>query len=286
MKKEQAKIKEKINGEKMIIYIDVYFFKNLIFNFLLLYLTKFLIRRKARWYRILLASLLGSVYAVLALYSEKIFESSLLKILMAVGMLMITFGKKQMMNTVTSFGVLVYLIAGIIASLLNVPEKIILLFFAISMLFLFWLYRRKKEESLCYEIHAYFMGREMDLMAKLDTGNELKDHLFGEAVIVANEEKIREELPEDLIAIMKNERLKIPAQYQNRMKLISFQTISGEGIKIGIKLDKIFLQMQGKAMENQAILVLSEQKIRNYDALIGPNLLEGCFEAEEVERRI
>lgn len=264
----------------MIIYLDIYIFKNIFFNFLLLYLTSYLIRKKTKWYRVLLASLLGCGYAVLALYSENIFQSSILKIIIGAGMLTITFGKKQVMNLVSSFFILAYFVAGLIASLLNVHEQLILIIFAVSAVIVFWIYQREKEKNQYYDIQIYFLEKEIELKAKLDTGNELKDSLFGDAVIVANEEKMKKELSEEIILIMNNERLKIPEQYQKRIKLISFQTISEEGIKIGIKLDKVIINLPEKQLENRAILILSDKVIKKCDVLIGFNLLEGCFEYE------
>lgn len=265
----------------MIIYLDVYIVKNLFFNFLLLYLTSFLIRKKAKWYRLLLAALLGCVYAIVALYFKNIFHSTILKLGVGVLMLLITFGKREITYRMSTLFIIAYFVAGIIASLLHVQETIIMLFLAISACILFWLYHQINKKQEYYEMEAFFLGEEMELKAKLDTGNELRDSLFGEAVIVVSEEKAKKELNQELISIMKNERLKIPEQYQNRIKLISFQTIAEEGIKIGIRLDHVVIHLPDKNIENKAILILTNQKLKGYDALIGANLLENAYVCEE-----
>jgi len=262
----------------MIIYLDIYFLKNMFFNFLLLYLTSFLIRKKTKWYRLLVASFIGGIYAIGALYSESIFQSGILKIIVALIMLIITFGRKKLTNIMSSFFVLTYFIAGFISSILNVQSQIILIVFSISMFISYWYYQKQKKNQNYYEIEAYFLESEINLKAKLDTGNELKDSLFGDAVIVASEESVKKELEEDLLRVLKNERLEIPKQYQNKIRLITFQTISGQGIKIGIQLDRVILYSQKQKIENQAILILTDKNFKGYDALIGPNLIDGAYQ--------
>ena len=265
----------------MTIYVDVYFLKNIIFNFLLLYLTSLIIRKKFRICRGIIASSIGGVYAICALYSISIFNSSILKIFISILMLIVTFGKKEVSIILSSFFVLTYSIAGIISSLLKVNSQMILIIFAISMIIIFYIYKRNQKHNEYYEISIKIIGREIELLAKVDTGNELKDSIFGDAVIIVSDEKIKNKLEEELIRILNNERLEIPDKYKNKIKLISFKTISDEGIKIGIKLDKILINKDDKNIESKAIMILSERKFRNYDALIGINLLEGGFEYED-----
>lgn len=262
----------------MIIYLDIYFLKNLIFNFLLLYLTSFFIRKKTKWYRLLIASILGSLYAVIALYFKNIFQSNSLKIIVALYMLIITYGKKHITNVMSSFFILTYFIAGFIASILDIEGQVVLILFAVFILSLFYSYQRENKTKSYYDIEIYLMGVTVELKAKLDTGNELKDNMFGRDVIIVTEESIKKDFKEDLIHILRNERLIIPEQYRNRIKLITFQTIAGEGIKIGIKIDRIIINIGNEKVENQAILILSDKKFKGYDALIGPNILEGAFQ--------
>ena len=264
----------------MVIYLDIYFLKNIIFNFLLIYLTSLIIRKKIKVHRAIISAILGGGYAIFALYSQEIFDSVFLKILVSIAMLAISFGIKEITNMLSSFFILAYSIAGIIASLLNINNQIVMLSFAVSMIIIFYLYKRNQIQNEYYEIKIEILQNEIDLIAKLDTGNELRDTIFGDAVIVVSEEKIKNILEEELIRILNNERLEIPDRYKNRIKLISFKTISGEGIKIGIKLDKIIIYKEGKGIKSKAIMILSERKFRNYDVLIGKSLLEGGFEYE------
>lgn len=266
----------------MVIYLDLYFLKNVIFNFLLIYLTSFIIRKKVKIYKMILAAIMGGIYAILAIYFQNIFNSAILKVIVSVWMLIISFGIKEITVNLCSFFTLAYIIAGVIASILKLNHQMIMLIFAISTIITFYEYRKNKKRKEYYEVNMEIMQNDIALIAKVDTGNELRDSIFGDAVIVVSEEKIKNEVEEDLIKILNNERLEIPDRYKNKIKLISYKTISGEGIKIGIKLDKFIIYTENKKIENRATMILTERKFKGYDALIGNSLLEGGLENEDI----
>lgn len=266
----------------MTIYVDIYFLKNVIFNFLLLYLTSLIIRKNFKIYRGIIASSIGGIYAICALYSIEIFNSSILKIFISLLMLIITFGKKEVSIVLSSFFVLSYIIAGIISSLLKVDSQVTLIVYAIFTIIVFYIYKRNQKHNELYEICIEVFGKKIDLVAKLDTGNELKDSIFGDAVIIVSEEKIKNKLEEELIKILNNEKLEISDKYKNKIKIISFTTIADEGIKIGVKLDSALIINGDKIIKSKAIMILSEKRFENYDALISLDLLEGGFEYEDI----
>lgn len=266
----------------MIIYIDIYLIKNVIFNFLLIYLTSLLIRKKVKLYKVILASGIGGIYAVCALCSNEIFTSVFLKILTSVIMLIISFGFREVKNMLSSFFVVTYLVAGITTSILNVNNYIILLFFAITMVWIFYMYIKHQKHQKVYEMKLRVLSKEFEVIAKLDTGNELRDGLFGAPVIVLSEECARRELTEELIKILNNEKLEIPNEYKNKIKLISFETISGDGVKIGVKLDEVIIYEKDKDFVCKAVMILTERKFKGFDVLIGRNLLDGGIENENI----
>lgn len=266
----------------MIIYWDVFLIKNFIFNYLLLYLTSLIIRKKVKKYRIILASIFGSLYALLALYNKSVFEVGILKIIIPIIMLVITYGTKDIIKMSSVFIVVSYFVSGMIASLLNVNSQIILLLYGVASVIIFYFYNKAMKKNKFYEVEIELYEKQLNLCTKLDTGNELCDSIFGDPVIVVSEEKVKKQLGTELIKILNNERLEIPELYKNRIKLISFKTISGEGIKIGIKLDRIIISTENQKIESKAILILSDRRFKNYDALIGENLLEGGYIYEDI----
>ena len=264
----------------MTIYVEMYLLKNLFFNFILLSLTAFFIKRKIKIYRLFLAALFGVMYAIFALYNRELFESALGKGVIGIIMLCITFGRKEILNTTSSFFIISYFIAGCIASLLHVKHIEILIFFIIVSVVLFLYFQKERKRNLYYMIEVHILNKKITLKAKLDTGNELKDKLFGKSVIVVSEGNIREHLEKDMLSILKNETIEIPIKYENRIKMIAFRTITEESIKIGIKLDRVIIYMKEGIFENNAVLILTKEKFNGYDALIGLSLLEKAYQLQ------
>ena len=264
----------------MIIYVDIYMLKNVIFNFLLIYLTSLIIRKKFKIYRGIIASIIGGVYAICALYSTAVFDSSILKILISVVMLIVTFGKKEISIILSSFFVLTYLVAGLITSILNVNSQMVLIIFELTMIYVFHIYKQNQKRNSFYELHIQILEKEMEVIAKLDTGNELRDSIFGDSVIIVSEEKVNAVVDEELIKILNNEIFEIPDIYINKIKLISFKTISEVGMKNGIKV-KTIINCENKKIESKAVMILTKNKFKGYDALIGCELLEGGYEYED-----
>ena len=266
----------------MTVYLDIFFLKNIIFNFMLIYLTSLLIRKRIKIYKVIIASCIGGIYAIFALHSQSIFDSILLKIMISIVMLVISFGKKEVCVILSSFFCVAFFVAGIIGAILNIDDQIIMIIFAVGMTGIFCFYKNKLKNKNYYEVEIELFENRFDAIAKLDTGNELKDSLLGEPVIVISEDKAKKEFDDELIKILNNERLEIPNRYKNKIKLISFNTISDDGIKMGIRLDKVIIEEENKKIESKATMILSKRDFKTYDVLIGKSLLEGGYEYENI----
>lgn len=100
----------------MTIYLDVVLLENLCMNYIILYATGFLYKTKRKIIRLLLASLIGAVYAVLSyLQILEIYSNLGLKILLSIGMVYLAFApktRKSFCKTVTSFLFNVFCIWG------------------------------------------------------------------------------------------------------------------------------------------------------------------------------
>lgn len=69
----------------MTIYIDIILMENLIMNFIILYATGLVLKRKIKNIRLILASLLGAVYSLLAYISTfEIYTNMILKIILSI----------------------------------------------------------------------------------------------------------------------------------------------------------------------------------------------------------
>ena len=76
----------------MTIYIDIILIENLIMNFIILYATGLVLKRKIKKLRLILASLLGAIYALLTYISSfEIYTNIILKLILSILMVYIAF---------------------------------------------------------------------------------------------------------------------------------------------------------------------------------------------------
>ena len=80
----------------MTIYIDIILMENLIMNFIILYATGLVLKRKIKNIRLILASLLGAVYSLLAYISTfEIYTNMILKIILSILIVYIAFNAQN-----------------------------------------------------------------------------------------------------------------------------------------------------------------------------------------------
>lgn len=78
-------------GDTMKLYLDVIFFTNFLFDFILLLCVSIVLRKNTKIYRLLLGSLFGSITLLSLFIRMTNFELFLLKIIMSMVMILITF---------------------------------------------------------------------------------------------------------------------------------------------------------------------------------------------------
>ena len=111
--------------------------------------------------------------------------------------------------------------------------------------------------------------------ALIDTGHNLNDLITGDTVIIVNENVIRE-ISEELLYVLEGKTLVIPEKYKTKIRMITYSSVGGEGVLMGVRCENVSLYYSGKKIENKNVVVaLSKQRIKKVDALIGINLIEG-----------
>ena len=88
----------------MVIYVDIVFLENLILDFIILLATSIISNNKIRLFRILLASIIGSIYTISSFILE--INNFILKIIISFLIIFICFGfksKKQFMKNLGVF---------------------------------------------------------------------------------------------------------------------------------------------------------------------------------------
>lgn len=193
----------------MEIYVDTFIIQNTILNFCILHLSGLILKSEAKFYRYIIAALLGSIYSLLifVLDINNIFIKAIVSLLMCY----LAFKPNklnQLIKTVITFyfvsflcGGFVYGLIGFITSSplkilgkkLQIHETYIIMGFALIYLTGTIVYRlcisRLSLQGLLWKIKINILEREQQFIALLDTGNRVKDKYTGYPVIFVQKNK-------------------------------------------------------------------------------------------------
>ena len=80
----------------MIIYLDIVLIENMCMNYIILFATGYLLKLKLKHTRLLISSVLGGIYSILA-YTEvlEIYSNFILKIILSIVMVYIAYNAKN-----------------------------------------------------------------------------------------------------------------------------------------------------------------------------------------------
>lgn len=196
----------------MTLYLDVIFFINLMFDLFLVMSVAVLLRRKTSFIKMLLAALFGSLSIFCLFISLNSLSLFLIKFLVSIGMVVISFGYKDLRFTLKNIFYLYIssIILGGFLYLLNIQfsyknDGLIFYYNGLSINFILliilgpifiYLYVKeiknfKDTYSNYYNIRIYYKKNcYSDYVAFLDTGNMLRDPYFNKMIILVRDEKI------------------------------------------------------------------------------------------------
>ena len=293
----------------MTIYVDIVLIENIIMNYIILFSVGYIAKIKISHIRIIMASLIGAIYAILA-YSQvfQAYENIILKIILSMTMVFISYNPKNIIGMIKEL-ILFYLVSfslgGCAFALLYIvkpqeifmqngvyigtyPIKIILLAgilgFTITYLSFKLVKNKISKKELIYRIEIEIENKKIQTDVILDTGNMLKDPINKNPVILIEKEKLYEILPKyilnsiDKIIGGENEK-EYELEYRKRLRIIPFTSVGKQkGIMIGIKADevKIFTDVD-EIINKDAIICPYERKFSKADkyfGLIGLDILE------------
>lgn len=261
---------------------------------------------KHRQARLIFSSFIGSIYAVVVYIKIfKIYESLVAKVILSIIMVYIAFkpgsakdfAKKLIIFYMTSFVfggctiALMYIAKPENVKLRNgvfvgtYPIKIAVVAGIIAFIIIEVAFRMNKakittKDMIC-KMQIIFEGKIVETKAFIDTGNLLKEPITGAPVVIVEEKVMKEILPTRLLQYMKNnlggdDERKIQ-EYKNKIRAIPFMSLGKEnGMLIGIKVDKIIISgyIEEKIIKNVIVGIYNKKLSKNYNALIGLNLLE------------
>lgn len=300
----------------MTIYLDIVLLENLCMNYIILFATGFILKVKMHHFRMILAALVGGVYAILSYIQLFAFYSNMLvKIILSVCMIYIAFkpkGVKGLFKQLLIFYLVSFVFGGCAFALLyfvkpqdifmvngvyigTYPVKIALLGGIVGFVIMHIAFKvvknKMSKKALLYDIEINLEGKVSKVKAMLDTGNQLKDPITGVPVIVVEKEKLKDIVPEKILENIekvmggdwKEEEDNI--SYRSRFRIIPFTSIGKQnGMLLGFKVDEVKIMTDIDEIVNKNVIVcIYNQKLtkaNTYSALIGIDMLEGREENE------
>lgn len=304
----------------MTIYLDIILCENLLMNYIILFATYVIIKPKTKYpqIRMILSSLLGSIYAIIVyLNILSIYTNLLAKITLSVVMVYIAFAPpnvKQLLKQILIFYLVSFIFGGCTFALIyflkpeNVemkngvfvgmyPIRVGLIAGVIAFIITQIAFKINKSKlnnkNTFIEIELYNQNKMTKARALLDSGNMLKEPISQKPVIVVEKTTLSKIIPEEVLDYIekivggddqeKNEM----QEYLSKIRMVPFMSLGKEnGMLIGIRLDKIKINTEDIRLEKENIIAgIYEKKLtkdNKYNALIGLNLLEGEQENESI----
>ena len=291
----------------MTIYVDVVLIENLIMNYIILLATGLILKTKLKHLRLIIASLLGAIYSIVAYINFlEIYSNFFLKILLSVIIVYIAFNPqtmKKMWKSLLIFYLTSFVFGGAAFALIYIirpqdilmknglflgtyPLKTVILAAIVAFIVIitaFTIVKTKvtKKDMFC-NIEIKLNGKILKTKALIDSGNMLKEPITNTPVVVIERSLLYEYLPKEILNhlddIIGGDLEKIPEeirnQYISRLKLIPFSSLGKQnGMLIGIKPEylKIIKEEQEIKKENVILGIYNKSltKKGEYRALIG-----------------
>ena len=288
-------------------------------NYIILFATYVIIKPKEKHpqIRIILSSLIGSVYAVIVyLNILSIYSNLFAKIILSIVMVYVAFNPKNakvLLKQILIFYLVSFIFGGCTFALIyfikpeNVkmkngvfvgvyPLKVGIIAGAIAFVTTQIAFKINKSKlnnkNTFFNIQLHYKNQSITVKALLDSGNMLKDPISQAPVIIVERESLSKIIPEKVLDYIGNiiggdetENKQDIQEYLSKIRMVPFMSLGKEnGMLVGIRLDKIKIETEDIDIQKENIIAgIYEKKFtkdNKYNALIGLNLLEGDSEDE------
>ncbi len=278
----------------MTIYLDIIFLENTLMNYIILYATGFVQKRKMKNFKLIISSVIGAIYAIVSyLNLIPIYSNPIMKVLLSSIMIYVAFNNeniKQMIKNLLLFYLASFVIGGCALALLYMispqnilfengvlvgtyPMKVTLIAGVVGFLIIQFSFsqnkRQMKMKDLLCDLEIFVNDQKVKMKAYIDSGNTLKDPLTKKPVIIV-EKSVMEKIIDIDNLIGGDEKIKF--------RLIPFKSIGKQnGMLIGIRPEYVKIKYnENEVITKKVIIGIYDKKIsKNYSALIGLEILEG-----------
>ncbi len=302
----------------MTIYLDVVLLENLCMNYIILFATNYILKRKAHHIRFILSALLGAVYAIVSYMNIlPIYSYWITKIILSVVMVYIAYypkNGKQLLKQTMLFYLISFVFGGCAFALLYIvkPQEIwfqngvlmgtypikitilgAILGFTISSITFSLIKRKLTKKDMFCKISIYLEGKVSTLKAMIDTGNILKEPITRIPVIIVEKGVLQNILPakilEHIDEILGGDAENIEQKYAKRLRVIPFSSVGKEnGILLGIKPDKVIVVTdENEEIIEQVIIGIYTKELskrKEYSALLGLDIFERSKDEHEFSK--
>ncbi|MBI0578409.1 sigma-E processing peptidase SpoIIGA [Neobacillus cucumis] len=305
----------------MIVYLDVIWALNLLFDTLLLYLTAIFLKRKVRLWRLLSGGFIGSLIILLSFTPIHAFSNHpITKLLFSVLMILATFGYKRLVffiKALMTLYVSTFLIGGALigAHYFLQTESILLAGLKgfgdpISWLFVFigfpiaWHFSKKNVEGMemtkiqfdqIVSVNLTINSEAYTFKGLVDSGNQVYDPLTRLPVMfisIKNQMEIMSEPIKRMAAntetlLMGEEEL--PSEWQNKLRIIPFRVVGQEHqLIMAVKPDSILIEKNGDCfLCEKGLVSFTMQELSPDDAfqcIVHPKMLTGPRQPGNTEK--
>ena len=303
----------------MTIYLDVILIENICMNYIILFATAYLLKTKRKQIRLLLSSLLGSIYAVVSyMLMLESYSNIFIKMMLSIAMVYLAYHPsniKSMLKHLLVFYLTSFALGGCAFALLYVirpqdilmkngvligtyPLKVAILGGIVGFAFLAITFKVVKgkfsKKNMFCNVTISFKGKKQEVKAMIDTGNLLKDPITGEPVIVVEKEMLTQLLPNPVLENLENmlgggaAKGNIQAlgeEYVTKFRIIPFTSLGKQnGILLGFKPEEIQVNYEENTWNLQHVIIgiygSPLSKHQEYTALLGLDILERSEENE------
>lgn len=296
----------------MTLYIDLVFLENVIMNYIIIFSTGTICKVNMKQIRILLASTLGAIYAImLYIFKFNVYSNQITKIILTVCMVYIAYNSKSfkilmkqlIIFYLTSFcfgGAAYYLLYCVNPNLIKTingvfvgtyPIKIAILgailgFFIINVSFKI-IKSKLSKSDIIYNIDIFYKNKKSNIKAILDTGNLLTDPITNIPVLIVEAQKLENIIPKNVLNNMQQVFINdvfenVDEDIKSRCSIIPFSSLGEKnGMMIGFRPDFIKIHIdESEEIRKKVIIGIHNNKLTKnelYSGLIGLNLLnEDC----------
>ncbi len=269
------------------VYVDLFFLINFSMDFLCFFLTSKILASPPRFGRMVLAAAVGGCYAGVALFLPLGGGTSMAADLLACGAIcLLAYGKRGQWRSMPMY-ILVYTavsmtLGGFMTALFNLlnrsgwfgaPQSVekdgisVWLFAALAgisalVTLLGGRMFTKRTGRGSAEVTFFLDGKSICLPAMADTGNLLRDPLGGRLCIVADIGSMRGFLPEEILSAAGKGAVSslgtLSGRHAGRVRLIPVRTASGEGMLLGLRMERITVRVERSEREVDATVALAD----------------------------